>query len=127
MLAAFYGFGFAPLTLLLGTVLLCALLTLAGFVAVSPCESINAFIIPSSILLVAIVLPLLDHFGAVTAPFNLFFYLHPVQPSLVLLRAAFNGAAGIELVYGLAAGALWLRVAYLVAERAYRNLAVRAA
>ncbi|HEV8191785.1 MAG TPA: hypothetical protein VGP82_09920 [Ktedonobacterales bacterium] len=55
-------------------------------------------------------LPLLDHFGLVRSPL---FYLHPVQPALVLMRAAFAPAQPWQIVYGVLGSAFWLWLAYI--------------
>lgn len=137
VLLLFYGLGFDPLRMLVGSVLLCALFTLAGFAAITRYESINEFLLPSIVIVTLLSLPVLEHLGLIPSPANLLFYLHPVQPALSLMSSAFESGgsggslAGVgataEAIYGAVAGSLWLAVAVLVAKRAHRNFVVRTA
>lgn len=93
-----------------GTALLGAFYTLAGFIFIVRYDAINAFLLPSVGVVMFLFLPLLPHFGmAARWPF----YLHPVEPALTLMRAAYAPAGAGTLAYGLlglvgwCAGAAW--------------------
>lgn len=123
VLLVFYGTDFDPLELAAGLLMLCAFYTLVGIVTVSRYDSINAFLIPSGIAIATLVVPpLLLHFGAVS---GWLYYLHPLQPYLSLMTAAFTPLPGREILYGFVAGALWLALAYWGARRAYLRMALR--
>ncbi len=119
----FYGVGFDAMTLATGLVLLCGFYTLAGFTAISRYDSINSFLIPSGVAITVLLLPpLVFHFRE--DPTNLI-WLHPVQPFLSLISAAFVPLPRLEVVYGLVAGLGWLAAAYFGASRAFARLKVR--
>ena len=122
ILVLFYGAGFDPWKLAAGLVSLCAFYTLVGFVTVSRFESINGYLIPSGLILAALMLPLLTHFGFVDTPLM---YAHPVQPFLSLIRSAFLPAPPLELAYAVTGIVLWTTAAYVGARRAYRALVIR--
>ena len=113
---------FEPALLISGLVLLCAIYTLAGLVTISRYESINSFLIPSVFVVTALLLPLLMHFGAVDW---IIMYLHPVQPALSLISAAFLPVGRAEIIYGFVGGLAWLGIAYVLARRALDTMAVR--
>lgn len=93
-----------------------------------PVETIHtqetAYLLPSVLVLLGLMLPLVDHFGLWPSPV---FYLHPLQPALVLLRAGFADAAPSELAYAFGAGLSWLALAFMWAERTLGRFVVRAA
>ena len=127
VLLLFYGLGFEPVPLVAGVVLLCSLFTLVGFAIITRYESINEFLMPSIVVVTVLTLPVLEHFGAVAAPFDRLFYAHPVQPSLVLMRSAFGQPGLGQLLYGFVGGIGWLALAYVAARRAYHSFVVTTA
>jgi fluoroquinolone transport system permease protein len=123
VLVLFYGTEFDTALLGLGLIMLCGFYTLVGFVAISRYDSINSFLIPSGVAITALLLPpMVLHFRA--DPMWLI-YLHPVQPFLSLVSAAFMPPQGLQIAYGLGTGLLWLTAAYFGARRAYRQLIAR--
>jgi fluoroquinolone transport system permease protein len=118
------GAVFQPLPLLAGMALLGGLYVLLGFVAIARYDSINEYLLPSGVLVALLMLPLLDYVGLWRSAL---FYLHPVQPALVLLRAAFTPIASWEIAYGLVGAALWLALSYFWARRSFARFIVRAA
>ena len=107
-----------------GAFLLGALFALAGFIVVVRYDSINAFLIPSVLYVTALLLPLLPHFGLAD---RTVFYLHPAQPALVLMRAAYMPKGAWEMVYGVAAGLGWVGIGFVVARRRFYKFATREA
>ncbi|MFN8373782.1 MAG: ABC transporter permease [Anaerolineae bacterium] len=117
-----YGVGFHVGWLLLGAAALGAFYTLVGFVAVTRFASLNEYLIPSGFIVAALVLPLVDYLGLLTSPV---FYLHPVQPMLMLLRAAFGDTTPLLLIYGIVGSALWIGAAFYAAQRVFVTFVVR--
>jgi hypothetical protein len=97
---------------------------LAGFIAVARFDSLNEYLLPAIPIVVALMLPLLDHFGLVRSPL---FYLHPVQPALVLMRAAFAPAPPWQIAYGVLGSLFWLWVASIWARHSFSRFVVRTA
>ncbi|MBI2848768.1 MAG: ABC transporter permease [Chloroflexi bacterium] len=119
-----YGTGFQPLPLLFGLLMLGGIYTLLGLVAIAPYDTINAYLLPSvPWVLGLLVLPLLGYFD-LWSPGVL--YLHPVQPSLLLMRAAFVAPPAWEMVYAATGSLFWLALSWILALRAARRLVQRA-
>lgn len=110
------GGGFRVLPFTAGVALAAALFVLAGFAAVVRYGSINEFLFPSMVYTGLLLLPLFPYFGVGEGPWV---WLHPVQPPLVLLRAAFGPVPAAELAYGVAASAAWAAVFWAAARRAH--------
>jgi fluoroquinolone transport system permease protein len=116
--ALFSRLHFMPLPVALGLLLGGALFSLTGFLAVVRYNSINEFLLPSMPYTVLLMLPLLEFFGVLRSPF---FYLHPVQATLVLLEGGFRTLSLLEWIYGIGystAGAVML---YRLCLRAFRR------
>jgi fluoroquinolone transport system permease protein len=122
IIAISYGFAFNPVPLLIGMILLCALYTLFGFVVIARFDSINEYLIPAGLLVVLILLPLIDYLGLWH---SILFYLHPVQPMLVLMHAAFAPLAWWELLYGALGSLCWLGLCFYWARRTFARFVVR--
>ena len=119
-----YGFAFQPLPLLGGMILLGGFYTLLGFVAITRYDSINAYIFPSAVMVTLLMLPLLDYLGLWQNPI---FYLHPLQPSLVLMRAAFDPLSAWQIAYGVIGSMLWFGLSFVWARRVFHGFVVRSA
>ena len=115
---------FSPVPLVVGIALASALFVLAGIVAVARYASINEYLLPSILFSSAVSAPLLPALAQWQHPALL---LHPLQATLVTLRAAFEPVAGWQLVYGLLYSALWIAVGYRWSKRALRRYMVGAA
>jgi fluoroquinolone transport system permease protein len=95
--------------ILAGTVAMGALYTATGAVVATRYRSVNRLLLPASVLVAALLLPLLPHFGlAPRAPF----LLHPLEPSLALMRAGYRASGPAELAYGLVGSACWAAMAF---------------
>jgi hypothetical protein len=78
--------------------------TALGSVVAARYGSVNALLIPASVLVTALLLPLLPHVGILPrAPF----LIHPVEPALTLLRAGYGDARGVDVLYGAAGSLFW--------------------
>lgn len=73
-------------------------------------SSVNALLLPASALVSLLLLPLLPHFGmASRTPF----LLHPIEPALTLLRAAYGAADSSQIAFGIVGSAVWGGVAFV--------------
>lgn len=108
--------------LFLGGIQLGVVYTLIGFILVLPYDSINAFLMPSVIYVTLLLLPLVEHFGGLSQSL---FYIHPVEPALVLMRAAYQPVSSGHLVYGAVGGLFWVVVCFVVARKRYEAYLVR--
>lgn len=105
-----FGAPRSVLPVIAGTAALGAVYTGIGLAVGSRYASVNSLLLPASVLVTALLLPLLAHFGL--APRALFL-LHPIEPPLTLLRAGYLAAGPGELVYGVCGSAAWSAVAFL--------------
>jgi fluoroquinolone transport system permease protein len=112
------GIGFNWIALIVGILVMTAIYSGFGFIAVARYDSINEFLMPSMLWVIGFSLPLIDYFGLWR---SWIFYLHPLQAPLLLLRAAFEPVAGWQIAYGLIAGAAWGGVTYLLSLRAFNR------
>lgn len=113
------GPSFAALPLAAGTLLAAAIFGLVGLWAVARYESFNAYLIPSTLYVGPLLLPLVPYvWGWAGWPL----FLHPVQPAIVLMRAAFEPTAPALLAYAAIAGLLWAGVAYRLGRGAFTRL-----
>jgi fluoroquinolone transport system permease protein len=118
------GFDYDVLPLLAGMLALGCLYTLLGWALAARYTGINDFLPPSVLAVTLLMLPLADHFGIFP---TVLVYAHPVQPSLTLLRIAFEGGSAGEALYGLIGSVVWLGAAWWLARRAYVSVLRQAA
>lgn len=86
-----------------------------GVVVASRYTALNTLLLPASMVITVLLLPLLPHAGlAPRAPF----LLHPLEPGLTLIRAAYQPTNFAELVFGVAGCALWVTVTFVWGRRA---------
>jgi fluoroquinolone transport system permease protein len=122
--AAVWGLPDDWLLLAGGAGLLGCFYTLAGFIAIIRYDTLNEYLLPSVLLVIVLMLPLLGLLGPEPP---LLFYLHPIQPMLTLLAAAFSPPAPWQIAYGLAGSLAWLGLALYLARRGFDRFVVRAA
>jgi hypothetical protein len=82
-------------------------------------ESVNALLLPASVFVGLLLLPLLPHFGL--AP-RLPLLVHPLEPPLTLLRAAYGGLARIEIAYALLGSLGWSAIAFCWGRNRVRSV-----
>jgi fluoroquinolone transport system permease protein len=116
-----HGLAFNPLLLALGLLSGAGLLALLGFVAIARYDSINEYLMPSIGYMSALILPFIDYFQVWQSPL---FYLHPLQAPLIVLRAAFQPIAPLELLFGLLASALWIAAAFAWSQRVFYHFII---
>jgi fluoroquinolone transport system permease protein len=97
------------LLILSGTAALGAIYTGLGAAVSARYASVNAFLLPASVVVTLLFLPLLPHFGLVP---RLPFLLHPIEPALTLLRAGYGVAGPGDLAFGLVGSVIWSTIAF---------------
>lgn len=117
-----HGTDFAPGALLIGILMGTATYVLIGLIAVLPYNSMNTYLMPSMVWIAVLSLPYLHYFELVPGPFRAVLWLHPLQPSLSWLRAAFRGGDPLEAVYASVCGAAWIALLW---RRCWSDLARR--
>jgi fluoroquinolone transport system permease protein len=118
------GPNFNPTWWLAGTMAGAFIYSLFGFIAVARYDSINEYLFPSLLFTTALSMPFIDYFGVLS---HTVFYLHPIQPVLILLRAAFTPVPDYLLVYALVAATLWTAFLYWWAIRTFRRFVTQKA
>jgi fluoroquinolone transport system permease protein len=103
-----FGVGGSWGLILSGTIALAATYTGFGAVIATRYESVNALLLPASVFVAALLLPLLPHFGL--APRALFL-LHPAEPALTLIRAGYGTATLGDVGFGFLASIVWSSLA----------------
>ena len=115
------GLDFNVLILSAGVVLAAVFFMLAGFIIVARYDSINEYLLPSTLYTALLALPLLPYVGVAESQL---FYLHPLQPMLLLLQAAFRPATTWQLTYGVAYSSLWLVLTYHFCRRTFHRFVI---
>ena len=92
-----------------GTVALGVIYTGCGAAIASRYESVNALLLPASTFVALLLLPLLPHFGV--AP-RLPFLLHPLEPSITLVRAGYGAGDPGDLAFGVIGSVGWAGAAF---------------
>lgn len=72
-------------------------------------SSVNELILPASVFVTCLLLPLITHFGLLSHPIVL---AHPVEPALTLMRAGYTAPSPWELAYGAGGSAAWAAAAW---------------
>jgi fluoroquinolone transport system permease protein len=116
------GLSFNPLWLVLGLALLIGFFSLYGFFVVARYDSISEFLMPSILWTFAYSLPLLHYLNLWRSPLM---FLHPIMPPLVLIEGAFQPVPQWQIIYGLAAGAAWVGLAFMISRRAFYRFVIR--
>jgi fluoroquinolone transport system permease protein len=104
-----FGMRGSWLLILSGTAALGVLYTCLGAAVACRYGSVNTLLLPASVFVGLLLLPLLAHFGL--APRALFL-LHPIEPALTLMRAGYGVEGPGETFFGLVGSLAWGTVAY---------------
>lgn len=115
------GLGFNVLPLIVGMTLAAGFYTLVGFVLVARYDSINEYLFPSFVYTMAFAPPFLHYFGLFETRLVL---LHPLQASLLLMKAGFHPIALWEWSYGLLYALFWCALAFRWSESAFHRFVV---
>jgi fluoroquinolone transport system permease protein len=114
-----FGTAGSWLPILTGTAALGVVYTSVGMLMASRYASVNSLLLPASLVVCLLLLPLLAHFGL--APRALFL-LHPVEPSLTLLRGGYVAQEAHDVAFGVAGSACWSAIAFGAARRSVGRL-----
>lgn len=111
--------------LLAGVALMTPLLALAGFLLVSRYDTLNEFMFPAVGAVAVLSLPLLPALGLFGDVLDgVWVYVMPLEPSWLLLQAAVAPVESWQAVFGLLAGALWVAIFFLLAQRAFYRFVI---
>lgn len=115
-----FGFGLsASWALFAGIAAMGMTYTGFGVAVAARYESVNSLLLPASVIVTVLLLPLLGHFEL--AP-RLILAWHPLEPALTLLRAAYQPTSLPELMLGAAGSIAWAAVAFSLARHAVARL-----
>lgn len=93
-----------------------------GVLVASRYSSINRLLLPASMVITVLLLPLLPHFGlASRLPFFIF-VIHPIEPALTLIRAAYQPATTADLAFGVVGSIVWGTASFWWGQRAVRSM-----
>lgn len=100
--------------LLTGTSALGVIYTGIGASLATRYASVNALLLPASVIVTLLLLPLLPHFGL--APRALFL-VHPIEPALTLIRAAYGETSVANIAFGVLGSSWWGAITFLWGQR----------
>lgn len=116
------GLAFNWLLFVLGVLITAAIYSLSGFIAVAAYDSLNEFIFPSVLWVLASLPPILYAAGVSD---HWLFWLHPLQAPLIVLRGAFSEIPAWQLIFGIGYGAAWSALLLYAALRVFRRFVIR--
>lgn len=118
-----YGLGFNPVLFLLGVILASLISALVGFITVAPFASISNYLVPSSLVLIPLGLPVFHFLDLWQNPI---FYLLPTQGALLLIGGAFvqDLLFAWQIAYALIYGFFWIAGMSFLARRAFERYIV---
>jgi fluoroquinolone transport system permease protein len=93
--------------------------TCLGVAVAARYDSINSLLLPASVIVTLLLLPLLGHFGLAPRPLMVW---HPMEPAITLLRAAYRPTAGPELLFAVIGSGIWAGLAFRLAQNAVAQL-----
>lgn len=118
MVTVIFGTNYNVLLLIAGTIISAIMYILIGFVVVSRYRSISEYLIPSGVILVAIMLPVIDYLKIFETPLM---YLHPMQAPLVLMKAAFVPVETWQFAYGVLYSVVVIAAVFVLSKRAFNK------
>lgn len=104
-----------------GVILAALILCLAGFLVVIRYDSVNEYLLPSILVTILLLLPLITYLASWS---NFLLYLHPLQAVLLVLQAAWQDVAAWELFYGFGYSFLWIWLLYRAAHNAFYRFVI---
>jgi fluoroquinolone transport system permease protein len=107
---------------LLGCAVVGVLYTLLGFLVVFRYDSLNEFLLPASLFMTVMQLPVFSSLGVWDAPY---FWLWPTKGALLLFQAGFAPIGAGAFAYALLASAFWIVLLAALVRRAFRHFIVR--
>jgi fluoroquinolone transport system permease protein len=112
------GTRFNTLLLVTGGILAAALYCLSGFIVAARYDSVNEYLLPSGAYVAVLWAPLLAQLAQWQ---HWLLYLHPLNAPLVLIKAAFDPATPLQVLYGLFYSLGWIVLLYLGSRQAFRR------
>jgi len=104
-----FGTGGSWVLILSGAAALGVIYTGFGSAVGAGYASVNTMLLPASVLVAVLLLPLLPHFGlGPRAPF----LVHPIEPALALIRAGYGVGNAGEVALGALGSVFWSAVAF---------------
>ena len=94
----------------MGTASLGVIYTGFGALVGARYPSVNALLLPASVVVTFLLLPLIPHFGL--GPRALVI-LHPIEPSLTLLRVGYGATSRSDFVFGMVGSIAWSSIAFV--------------
>jgi fluoroquinolone transport system permease protein len=123
IVALLFGRGMHWPALIAGTMMLGILYALAGMMTVARFDSLSRFLMPSVVIVLVLILPLLAHFGFIPQGAAA---LHPATSSMILISHASGTEYSLaSILAALIAAPVWCIVMLLWSRRALRRLIVR--
>ncbi len=120
LLIVWFAFGFsASWALFAGIGALGITYTCIGVAVAARYDSINTLLLPASVIVTVLLLPLVGHFGLTP---RVLLSWHPMEPAITLVRAAYEPTAIRELLFGVVGSATWAYVAFRLAQSAVTQL-----
>lgn len=89
---------------ILGTTIMSLISLLIGFIAVAPFSSFSSYLIPSQLPALILYIPIIPFLGLLDGPV---FYLFPTHGAMLMLRGAFAGIEGWQVLYAVLYGGAW--------------------
>lgn len=117
-----FGLDFNFLLLISGITLMGAIYCLIGFILIARYDSINRFLMPSSLFVIFLQLPIIDYLGLWESRL---FYVFPLQAPLMVMKAAFVPIETWQLVYGVLYSVFWIGALYFLAQRTFLSFIIR--
>lgn len=117
------GTAFNPVTLFVAVVLCTLLFLLCGLITAAPFPSMTDWLIPSTLVIAALNVPLLAYVGIWEHPV---FYLLPTHGSLLLLGSAFGRLTleGWQVAYAIGYQLLWIAALCWLARKVFDRYVV---
>jgi fluoroquinolone transport system permease protein len=108
-----FGAGGSWLHILAGTAALGLIYTSLGAAVATRYASINELLLPASVVVTLLLLPLLSHFGFTS---RAFFLAHPIEPALTLIRAGYSPFSAGDVMFGLVGSSVWGALTFFFAR-----------
>jgi fluoroquinolone transport system permease protein len=105
--------------LLAGTWALGVIYTAIGAALATRYASVNALLLPTSVVVTLLLLPLLPHFGLAG---RALFLVHPIEPALTLIRTAYGDTHIGNVAFGIIGSVFWATVAFAWGQRRVSRL-----
>jgi fluoroquinolone transport system permease protein len=100
--------------LLAGTSALGVIYTGIGACLATRYASVNALLLPASVIVTLLLVPLLPHLGLAPRALVL---VHPIEPALTLMRAAYGETDVANIAFGILGSCLWGAMTFFWGQR----------